>query len=499
MARYNPIDYQGPAREYRPHIGQAAQETIRTASTGGKGYADLDYLKKLLDQIITVTSSVYSFCESRLAQYTLGIEAGSDLEKAQQQAYPGSDVPNYITFDEYKYLFTINSSNAVQYVLSAYEDALRSITGTNALDVSRMVIIINNEAKRIKDFIDGYIGELDDTSEYRTVELFQDWAENATTAIEKLRTTLTTPSGAGLPPEELAQTDSQGAVELQTLFQVKVNAVAQNTRNQIAQFIKNWEETSSAFYSRNLGPALKFQLKVGRNINGKFDVNTAPVIANEVAATMTGLDANFEVALSDQLKRNVMFDNMTNMVFLNLQTLDTYRLYQRQLSQIGKPLKKIFINSGSKEVDSAVANADPLNGAATSNMNDNFLPNHSELTGLDDDDAHPQYLLRSGGIVTGDIDLDEDVRVGGIIPGKHKHTGLDGSEKISGSDIEFGSVTDGVIDTSNATTSVPKNLAIAGQLPLVDPIGVTTITIQVSFDVDSTNNISGYEFEITEL
>lgn len=509
MSRIKPIEYQGPPTEYVPNIGQTslASNAFPPVTSSGSGYSDLDYLNELLDQLTQKVGTIYSEAQGILQGFGLIIkEDDTALWQAQNMAYPSSEIPSVVSFEQYKYLQANNTTSATQYIISIYENEVRGISGTNALDISNLVSYVKNEISRIKEFIDGFIGEVDDSSEQRTIESFQDWAEDTAALVEKFWQALKGKVTARLPQSELDQLSQETAVQLQALLQVKLNKINQNIKNLNDQLIKNWEETSDVFYNKHLGPALKFQLKVGRNITLNANANKLPIIAGEIIGTMSGIDSNFSGILADQIKRNKMFIGVLGEILLNIAQRDTYYNYVEDLATLGKPIPSKFTSSAKLEHPEIIAKAvfDGVDAMPIPSIDfdDNFNAVHSSLTGLDDDNAHPQYLLRTGGldsIITGDVFLAENVTIDGIVPSTHRHTGQDGSEKIRGSDIDYNSITELNIDTTNSSTSVPENLAIVSQTSQLIPSGVVKVTAKLEFDVETSSNIVGYEFEVIKL
>jgi len=509
MARLKPIEYQGPQTEYLPPIGESmgvrTQKPVNTAGVGN-GYSDIHYLLGLLDKLAAKVGTIYGEAQNQLQDFGLIIDSDlSDLSNAHKLVYPSDTPPSIISFEEYKYLQANNTSNASQYILTQYENALRGPNGNNALDISNIASYINNEINRIRGFIDGYVGEVDDSSEQRTVELLQDWTEDATAFIEKFWQALKGQITTRLPQSELDQLTQETAVQLQALLQVKLNKINQNIRDLLGQLIKNWEDPSDIFYDKHLGPALKFQLKVGRNIFDQANIKNMPTISNEIIGTMTGLNSNFSGILADQIRRNHLFSNSLTEILVNIAQRDTYWSHLKDLSAKGKMMPDQFTNTSHIDHPEAIKtiSLDEVNSNynRTVNFTDNFNPSHSELTDTEDILAHPQYLLRSGGIdsiITGDIEMSEDVRIGGIIPSKHAHTGSDGSSKISRDSLAENSITDNEVDNNTPSTSVPTDLMLISQVASIIPPGITKISSKVSFNVDTTNIVS-YEFEVTKL
>jgi len=417
---------------------------------------------------------------------------------------PTKTMPGHISFKEYQYYKHHSGTAAADYVATYYEDHVRGPGGTNALDISHLALMTSNEVKRIKEFLNVYIGDVNDPAEFRAIELFQGWAEDAFGHAKDLWEVLTGKVTAEIPRSEVDQLDSKKATELQALFQVKLNIINASIKDLISQTYKNWEDPSSHFYHNNLGPALNFQRRVGSSLSTSFASQKTPVIAAEIQGSLSGLKSNFTVLLADQVKRNKLYSDNIENILMNIGQRDTYCKYIDQLSDLGKKISGSF-TSTSTEINTAFQSyAAPLETVDTSaNMiaNTVFQPLHSLLSGTETPDAHAQYLLRSGGQnskITGDIFLEEGVKIDGIIPSKHSHNGLDGSVKIKGSDIEYNSVTDGNVDNTNSSTTIPSDLLLLDQVVSIVPPGITKVAARVSFNVDKTNIVQ-YEFEITPI
>lgn len=497
--------YTGPDLEYKAPLddiwNQQTQRLISERSAGG--YHDLDYLNDMLDKISTGAASVYARAEKILSEFSLKVDtSNTDLVKAHDLVYPADQTPGYITFDEYKYLLTTVDTHAVTYVRSYYENKLRGPKGSTALDLLLIARAIHAEVARIRNFLTTYIGELDETAEFRTVELFQDWTENTADIVERLKQAVQTQVIAEIPRAELDKLDAELSTNYQVLFQTKLNAINVTIQEAINNLEKNWSAPADTFYNRTLGPALLFQIKVANNLTDPNNLSNQalPTLINEVKGTVSGLSSNYTVALSDQMRRNELCQIYCTQALVNLDKRDVYRNYIGQLELAGKKLATPFVDSTAVEqAEEIYKSPHPLSHVENSGAKSTSIyPSHHDLFDRLLDDSHPQYLLKTGGTITGDIELAEDVRIGGIIPGRHKHDGKDGSEKISGSDIVPGTISSDIVD-SGVSTSVPKNLFLVSQIGAVVPPGLIKVTAQVGFEVEGTSNIVGYEFEVTKL
>jgi hypothetical protein len=102
------------------------------------------------------------------------------------------------------------------------------------------------------------------------------------------------------------------------------------------------------------------------------------------------------------------------------------------------------------------------------------------------EDHHPQYLMRSGGVITGDIEIAGTARIAGIDLANHSHDGTDGSSYVRASNIDYtqdreeasllaSSITDNFLSIS--VDSFAPDILTGGR-PVVDVILSSEINIQ---------------------
>lgn len=498
------INYQGPNLEYEPSLkGLEGVRTNFTSENPTRGYYDLDYLNEMLDEISNAASATYSFTEKKLAGYSLKLDnVNPDLEAAHNQVYPADETPGYITFDEYKYLLTLTPSVAVDYVRSYYESKLRGPTGSEALDLLLLARTIHSEVSRIRNFIDTFIGELDETAEFRIIELFQDWTETARAAIKRIDQTAKTQVSAEISRAELDELTPDLSTRYQVLFQTKLNQINALIGESVNKLEKNWNTPSYPFYIKTLGPALTFQIKIAGVITDPNNLNSVmlPTLATEAKGTISGLASNYNTALSDQMRRNQLFGAYIEAILNNIDQRDVYKSYIDQLGKKGTTIPSEFVESSTVEQSDGIFDAPhPLSHTLNSISNSTSAwASHQDLLDRLVDDAHPQYLLKTGGHIEGDITFADGVTIDGVDISEHKHDGLDGSSKISGSDIIPGTITEDNLNPT-ATTSSPYNLVLTNQVGTIVPPGITKVVAEVGFSVDNTANIVGYEFEVVKL
>jgi len=483
MSADDKIGYQGPDLAWHPIDGsnnQAVKDRYRTPQQ--RSYADTAQLDRLLTTLLNATDRFREELESELLNYSMPIpRADVRLAEANSLEWPselGSSKP-LISYRYYRALAT-RTTTAATYVRSRFQDAMRDLTGTVALDLLDLVEVVASEALLIKDFIPTYIGDVDDTAELRTVELFQDWASAATNHLNALYQLYTTRGINVLPAGEIGAATPAEARQAQATYKVKLNATNKELADSVAYLKKNFTEHADTFYGRFLGPAMQWRLAAGRSFHPQ-----GGVIGAEMTTTNNSLDANLSVLQADQLRRNKIFDEKVALIAAHIQRQDAFRDYIQQLAPVGKqitsgmPDMAVLSQDAPEEIDYwENLESDPPPPAI-------FTSLHSALGGLDIDDAHAQYLLRDGDELTGNLQLDDGVLIDGMRPGTHQHTGGDGTQKIRGIDIEGGSVTTEIIDRTEVPP-IPSQLRLVSQDIRMVPPGMTVVDAQISWEGETT-------------
>lgn len=480
-----PLEYQGPEQTYKPYIDTATREGRSVSSGIGQGYADIDFLREKLEEFGLFVKEFYDLCVAEMGDYTLLLDTSDQtLIKSHQMCYPNDDTPDSISFKEYIYNFSASKTTSSQYVNKYYENKVRGAYGTNALDFAHVSRIAYSEVKRIENFLDEYTGEIDDPSEYRILETFQDWIQNAENLFTKFRQAFQIKAVAEIPGEELAELTETKAREFQGLFQSKLNVINVAINDILGQLYKDWDLVADPFYSKILGPSLKFNLNISRSITNGLDSTAAPTLYAEASMTKLGLEGQFQAALSDQVKRNNLFYKYCEAIVQNVVQRDVYVKYLRQLMSKGKILPNPFITQLDDEPDEIKNISTILQSPQPLNYDDNASSDHSYLTGSDSPDAHPQYLLRSGGQVVGVIDINGGLHINGARLEDIVYL-ENGITKVPSSAIDW----DGL--NGSIGNALPSDLYVINRKVRYD----AKIEYTVEFDVDDTD-VVGYEFEI---
>jgi hypothetical protein len=454
----NEFSYSGIPNEYLTPIGNA--RPIRPIERGRAktDYDDLPNLRSMIKRLIEQTDKIMSDATTKLTEYNLSVRPQTRLYEAQTQLTPGVPTPDHVSFNEYAVLGS-QKHRAANYVKSEYEYTMRGPSGTNAMDVYLIASIVNEEARNIDSFLNQYLGDVNDSSERRTVELFQEWALASfkhTGALrfflaerEKLRNKISN--------NELAQVDSETARQYQAVFQAKLNVVNNQFEKELNAFTKEYTYLSRVFYDKVLGPALYFRTRVMQHIEPRTQSEIKKsILGREVMTAQASLNANMAGGLTDHLRRNRTYTERIDNLFKLMQIRTGYKTYIEQLAVKGSKVANEF-----KSASEVVPVKPDVFGVPK--ITQNYRSEHNLLDGTEDDDAHTQYILRNGGSVLSDLYVKEGVKIAGIDLPKHGHTGEDGTEKLTGDSFEEGTLYSELVDTTNRGIQ-PSELGVDQQV-----------------------------------
>jgi len=275
-------------------------------------------------------------------------------------------------------------------------------------------------------------------------------------------------------------------------------AIAHSTFSYFLQFRKlllqslkrDLEENSLIFYTRYLAPGLKFSSEIGSPFDLDYQTTSFkkrfPFLTEEMLIASALLKGNFTSIMADVVDRHHIVMGKTDALMQLIHEKRKYANYISQLSIKGLPKPNVLLNV-TNDVYAQI-----FSGAMISlTRKDTLKSDHQLLSGLDEND-HPQYLLRDGGQIIGDIQVAEGITIDGVDLSDHAHTGADGSRKISSLDIDYGLArsSDYAQDAAKKPVSVSVgqfNVDIVNGLPRCDAV----INIEVTDDI-----IDNYEYEI---
>jgi hypothetical protein len=434
-------------------------------------YADLNLLKNDLELLL---SNIY--IKSTLNQ-TLN-ESHTRLweELAKSNNQNTKQAPEYISFAEYRYAERTMSTSCRR-LLEQYGLAIVESSFSYLYDLRNLIIYIQNEALSIRDILLNEFGETyEDDSQKQTALQFDAWAKMASHFTQRARQTITTSPGE-IPASELDKITERQAVEFQAFFSIRLNALHEES-NHILNFLKrDYVDNCDIFYERYLSQSLQFKKNIVSPIELDYYttsfVKTMPMLAQELVVAKNVLNSNFGMIISDLVQRNQIIHSNVDILFKLIDSKRKYSNYIYQLSFKGQS-KKIILATAKEDKYKTIFDTSTINTMTESDL----VSNHASLDNLSED-HHPQYLLKNGGTISGEIHMSANAKIDGVHLSTHSHSGFDGSEKIKSTDIDYSSIRQNQSNTINKPSSISVveyfSDIIDGGVPVID--GVIEIEI----------------------
>ena len=392
-------NFEGPKEDpaaKRASIGQnIANNDGFVAPLFSPTYANRVTIQTLLQTVQPALADLLTTLNSTMVNLALPITVDdTTLAAAVAQTWPNSlgTPPNYITFNYYKYLLGQHSS-AATLITNAYLAAAQNVGGNSAIDLLPIVNTLNNEISYVNDFINTHLTSgLNDSSEHRSAELFQDLLTTVNTQIQNAQQ-IFQGQNTILTQEEEASLSSGDAQNAQALFQVNLNKLNIQLNQDQQVLITNFGSTASIFYSHFLGPALKFRQNVSSQMLPMYTGTLGAAINTSVNAA----NLDLQNILVDQRNRINFLANQVDQIMIDIINRDVYRNYIVQLAKLGVPIPAGLSGQMIQATDSPEALTFFQDAAAgiLPPATPSFNADHQSLDDRLDIEAHPQYLLRS--------------------------------------------------------------------------------------------------------
>lgn len=464
-----------------------------TVQGANSSYANLDLLRKRLGVLKGNLVSLTRDFESVISDYAFLIsDDESELTAANDSIWKSlsTNSPSAISYQYYSSLSLLDTTSS-RYVRRKYEDYMRDVAGDTSLDLLILINILKGEADLIEQFLDQYITGLNDSSQFRITEFLQDWVETAirhTKAIYSIYKSRD--STKLLPKEEVTTLSTTEASQSQALFKFKLNSLNEEIVSAITTLKRNFSEYSDLFYNKFLGPSIQLRTQGTMTMYPRY----AGVLANELGALKNISENYLTSLLTDFIRRNSDFDKKMTQIENLIAMRNTYRAYIIQLQVQGKVVKSN--RTSNTDTTNSYSELDTFAASQSSSSSTaNFDSSHDKLSGRLEDTAHPQYLLKSGGEIVGDVTFASGAKIAGMNLALHSHTGTDGSSKISGSNIIPGTLSTDSVDDSSLP-ALPQQLRVVSQISR--PVSLDTNVFDIQIGWDGETGLS-YEIQYTPI
>lgn len=402
--------------------------------------------------------------------------------------------PSYICYDQVIFAENINTSVSRKFLEEFYE-AIAHSTFSYIFQFRKVLIYLQQEILHIQKSLSADFGETYENELQQKIAVHYD--ATCKTAIHyshRIAKVFISKPGE-IPATELDQITKEQATKFQAFFAIKLNSVNTEIQDMLSSLKRDLYDNSEIFYDRYLKPSLNFSTGISNPLELDYETTSfgkkIPFLAEELILASVLLKGNFTSVLADFIDRqNVISSKMDN-VFRLIHEKRKYANFIAQLAIKGIDKQKILMTVTEDKYAKLFERA-----AVSSSRNDLGVSSHGLLDDLDED-HHPQYLLKDGGDIIGDIQVADGITIDGVDLNIHAHTGTDGSAKISSLNIDY---TQGRIDSLNKNVvQIPINIAISKfNVDIVNRIPRCSAVINIEVD-DDTVDSHQYEIIYTEV
>lgn len=396
-------------------------------------------------------------------------------------------VPSYICFDEFSFAEK-HLSTAARKLITEYKEAISLTTFSYFFQLRKLLDLFLREIACIKQSLLVDFGEQYENESQQQVALqYDSWAKAALHYTSRVAKIIATQSRQ-LPSAEVDQISKKQAAQFQAFFAVRLNAVDSEIEDILSSLQRDLVDNCEIFYHRYLTPAMKLNKDISDPL--EFDFNTTafqsdfPSLAGELLVTTNVLKGNFVSVHADLLDRLRLMMERTDSI---LMLIHEKKKYANFISQLGNKAiqKNQVLRTITNDVFSQFFRSAPLDSSKSNSL----ISSHSDLDGLEEN-SHPQYLLRDGGVITGNIQVGDGYKIDGVDVSHHKHTGSDGSSRISILDIDYT-----VVRESSNSVEEPFSVYIEGFIPDIIDGGIPVFDAVVAIEIGD-EGLEGYEYEI---
>ena len=397
--------------------------------------------------------------------------------------------PDYICFEQIVFCEKYQST-ACRYFLKEFYEAINHTTFSYLFYFRNLVKLFENENSCIKNsLIKDFGAAYENESQQKIALQYDSWSKMALHYTRRISETILSKSKS-IPTTELDKVSKAEAAKFQAFFAIRVNALDAELQDLLDNLKKDMVDNCDIFYNRYLRPAIINEKDIGESLDLNFTTTESaknlPTLNKEMFMASSFLTSNFKSIYIDMMERMSMIRDRSDAIFNLVREKKKYANYMSQLSIKGAPKQPVIRDAKNKGYPDLFRSI-----VVNTSRNDTFRSSHSELDDLDQD-SHPQYLLRNGGLITGNINVDDFITIDGVDISHHSHNGSDGSVKIKSSDIDW--------DTPRKDDEqLPENLVaialsnfipdlVSGGIPVVDAV----FGVELGYNVD----INKYDFDI---
>lgn len=451
----------------------------------------------------SIISELINEIDSNLDQVNINSYCNLELETAHKAVWQDAlkhseiaknlDIPNFVPYKEYVYA-SQHLCRSCRDLVKNYELSIAHTTFGHLIDIKKVLVYIKNEIAIIRNIVTHHLGEAyKDETEGQIAKHLSDWAKTATHYTKQLAKEITSAT-ATIPQSEIEKITEKHAAQFQSFFALKVNSYISEIQT-ISNLIKRDSvDMAQTFYANYLLPAMSFKSSIIEPL--LFDFTTSvisadcPTLTGEIVMANNAITGNLGSVTTDYIERRIQFSSRMDGILQSISLKRRYVNYIVQLESIAIQRVKTISQTTDEflETYKEIFDSIPLD----SEKRNSLRSSHSQLDDLDGD-AHPQYLRRDGGVITGNISLAEGATIGGMPLATHSHSGIDGSSPISAKSIDYTTGREEYYSSLGENGYSNIVLTALNQSNLIGGGLYFDATFEIEIDDDKINS---YEFEI---
>lgn len=418
-------------------------------------------------------------------------EIGDEIKISNEKA------PDYISYFEYKYAKT-HKCRGCRVLSLEYEAYVSKTAASYYYTIKTVLEYMLHELSCVNNFIQTLIGEeyQDETEKKIAKELYY-WSISVKQYTKQFAQEIIS-IAPKLPQSQVDIISKVESAQFEAFFSLEVNSHESEIKKILGLLKREMVDTCEMYYSNYLGPAMKARSMIAYPLEISLMSSTmkskAPDLASEVVMAASSINGNLASLIADLTQKRINSDKRISMLIELIREKRRYISYSRQFhlrNNINN--KEIFINI---EEDEYAGYFEAM--YSNYEKNETLNSSHGYFNDLLED-HHPQYLLRSGGVITGDVTIAGNARIAGIDLANHTHSYEDGSAPIRASNIDY--ATDrSEVGLFSVGDSEPITVQIESYYPdiLIGGRPVVDVLVSASINIE-TEDPSRYGIQISYI
>lgn len=417
-------------------------------------------------------------------------EVGEEISIANEKA------PSYVSYSEYLYAKE-HQCRGCRALVVEYDSFVSKTAISYYFTIKTILDYMLHELNCMNNFVQTLIGdEYQDDTEQKIAKEIYHWSISAKQYTKQFaKEIISIPPK--LPQSQMDIISKVESAQFEAFFSLQVNTHEAEIKKLLGMLKREMVDTCEMYYSNYLGPAMKSRSMIAYPLEISLMSSTmktkAPELAGEVVMAASAINGNLASLIADLNQKRINTDRRIGIIKDLLREKRRYISYTRQF-QLKNNIsnKQVFLNIDEDEYAGYFENA-----YSSFEKNETLNSSHGYFNDLLED-HHPQYLLRSGGTITGDVNIAGTARIAGIDLANHTHSYADGSAPIRASNIDYASDRAEVqLEAIGTAETISVNVEsytpdiLVGGRPVVDVVVTATInsanedparyTMQVSY------------------